>query len=405
MKRRHGVLLMMLCSLFILFGCSGGDSSSGPADTGSGTGTLAVSLTDAPAGGLKAVYVTIEEISVCAEATEADTDADVNAAAESCLWEVIDTPGSTYNLLELVNGVTETLAVAELPVGTYHQMRLLVGSEADDGTNISGKSHPHPNYLIDAFGKAHPLKIPSGLQSGIKLESEFEIEENKYTEIILDFDAARSIVAHGNKDTYSLKPAIRVIDPKQMTRLVGAVSMVNTDSSEIPLESVHVSAQRVDGSSGLVVDAHTLTDAAGGYQLLLGKNREYTIVVFSNAHIPACDLIANYGEIPEEITRNFVLDASDSRRITGSITGTAAGSDVVLSIRQVGQGCGNGDQEIELLRQTIAYDEGGIAYDVTLPVDMEYKISYTDGVNESSRMLNVEPDTASQTLQPRSESP
>jgi hypothetical protein len=384
---KHPVVnLMLLVWALTLFGCSGGDGASA-----SGKGTVSLSLTDAPVDGLKAVYISIEEVRVCVQVVEIEAHDDLNPKEmeDGCIWEIIAEPRAVYNLLELVNGVTETLGVADLPAGTYHQMRLMIGPQLNDGAesvkgfNLFGEEHPYANYLIDGDGEAQNLKVPGGLQSGVKLVREFEINADAYTDLILDFDARRSIVKTGDKENYILKPFIRVLDTKDMVRLAGTVN--NTEGT--PLEAVAVSAQRREGSLGLIVEAATTTDESGGYQLLLEKNKEYTIVVFSSAHAPVCELINVFDA---DLRWEFLLEAAESRQVAGTIPGAPESSDVRLSIRKTGQACGDGDQDIELLSETIAPGENGYAYSVTLPVGEGYAAVYSYGENEAFTNFTVE---------------
>jgi len=167
-------------SLFIvmLAACGGGESSS------SSTGTLSLSLSDATTDEYNAVYVTIEEVQVHKD--------------EDSSWQVVASPNKTYNLLELVNGVREQLGIAELQTGHYTQMRLIIGETPDNGVNLLSEGNPHGNYIIDKSDTYYELKIPSGYQTGIKIVHGFDITENQTTELILDFDASRSIVKAGN---------------------------------------------------------------------------------------------------------------------------------------------------------------------------------------------------------------
>jgi hypothetical protein len=91
-------------------------------------------------------------------------------------------------------------------------------------------------------GVPHPLVVPSGFQTGIKLIHEFTLEPSFTYELMLDFDAGRSIVHQGN-GVYRLKPTIRCnpvavsgaiagfVDPASAKALVTATSLSDTASA------------------------------------------------------------------------------------------------------------------------------------------------------------------------------
>ena len=178
--------------------------SCGGSGTPAATGTLSIELTDAPGDYLN-VFVTIAEIHV---------------HHETGGWETLpelDLP-QTVNLLELVNGVMLDLGIAELEAGHYNQMRLIL--EDSEGSpdpqdpqdnNILGLPHPSFNYLIDANNEDFPLKVPSGGNTGIKLVNGFDIVADQANELVLDFEAHRSIVTKGNGN-FGMKPTIKVLE-------------------------------------------------------------------------------------------------------------------------------------------------------------------------------------------------
>ncbi len=55
-----------------------------------------------------------------------------------------------------------------------------------------------------------PLDTPSAVQSGIKLIHQFTVGSGQRVDLLLDFDACKSIVKTGN-GKYKLKPVIKVI--------------------------------------------------------------------------------------------------------------------------------------------------------------------------------------------------
>ncbi len=110
-------------------------------------------------------------------------------------WIDLPTNGGIYDLLTLQNDVSATLVdVGVLPSGHLNQFRLILG---DDNT-----------VMVDSV--YYPLSTPSAQQSGLKINLNSDFEPNVYYQLLLDFDAANSIVTQGNGG-YSLKPVIKVL--------------------------------------------------------------------------------------------------------------------------------------------------------------------------------------------------
>ena len=102
-----------------------------------------------------------------------------------------------YGILIFYNwlyGANAVLGDTSLSAGKYTQILLIV----EDGS-----------YVVDG-GVKNNLIIPSGSQSGIKLNHSFDIEGGNLYEFYLDFNVDKSIIITGNGQ-YKLKPVIRVI--------------------------------------------------------------------------------------------------------------------------------------------------------------------------------------------------
>jgi len=106
-----------------------------------------------------------------------------------------------FDLLELKNNPVPIVS-ADLEAGHYNQIRMNVveGSIVfleDDGED----------GLVEV---PYDLKIPS---NEIKIPIQFHIEASGGTQIILDFDAEKSIkvTKQGKKDSYKLRPVIKVV--------------------------------------------------------------------------------------------------------------------------------------------------------------------------------------------------
>jgi hypothetical protein len=287
--------------MFAVCGCGGSGSGS--------SGSLSLGLTDATTSEYQGVYVTIEEVRVHLGGNE----------SEDSNWKVVASPRKTYNLLELVNGVREELGISKLDPGHYTQMRLIIGETPDDGINIFSESHPYANYIIDDTDSYHELKIPSGPQTGEKIVHGFDINQNETTELILDFDASRSIVKAGSSGKWLLKPTVKVLNTEDYAIIEGSIT--DDDAEPQALEGVLVSAQIA--SSDVVVQTSSITDEEGKYSLFVQPDT-YTVVAYKesdldapNGYDPACaTVVADPGTVN---TQDFSLTEAES---TGNITGT-----------------------------------------------------------------------------------
>ena len=334
MKSRILSLVVMLALLTLLAGCGGGGGSS--SGSGSGTGTLALSLTDDSVEGYNAIYVTIEKVQVHLGGDE----------SKDSSWKTVSDVGNnkTYDLLVLRNGVREELGITDLDVGPYTQMRLILGRVPDDGINVLSRKHPFPNYAITDTDEVHELKVPSGFQTGIKIVQGFDISKDQTTELILDFDAARSVVKAGNSGNWLLKPTIKVAVLEEHSIVRGVV----TDGTN-PVPGALVSAQQFDDNGTppdntddtLEVFSTTLTDALGEFALFLNPNSKltgplYNIVASKTGYKPKCVEVVT--EAGKTITLAGPITTGTAK--TGTLTGTVSisGADstqfVTLSFRQ-----------------------------------------------------------------------
>ena len=107
-------------------------------------------------------------------------------------WMTFDTHAGIYNLLALQNGVDTLLSVGTIPSNVVKEIRFILGSENS----------------IKISGVVYPLTIPSGFESGLKIKVDKKLN-GSLDSLLIDFDAALSIVLEGNGD-YHLKPVLKV---------------------------------------------------------------------------------------------------------------------------------------------------------------------------------------------------
>lgn len=187
---------------------------------GTGMGSMTVEMTDAPIDSADAVNVFIERVEVN------------NSEDEEEGWVTLSEPQQEYNLLELTNGATEVIGSADLEAGTYPQIRLVLSREG---------------HSVEVDGEVHEMFVPSGAQTGIKLNIDAEIEEDIEYVLLLDFDASRSVVEAGanQQNPYILKPVIKakekaitgniegVVDQAEARPVVYAIANEDTLASTI----------------------------------------------------------------------------------------------------------------------------------------------------------------------------
>jgi len=343
---------------FSLAACGGGGGSDG------GQGTLSTSLTDSTTDEYQAVYVTIARVEVHHD--------------DGGTWQTVAEPNKTYNLLELVNGVRETLGIATLDSGNYTQMRLIIGETAEAGAlNIFSVPHPFANYVIDLNDDVHELKVPSGTNTGLKVVNGFDINDNQTTELILDFDAMRSVVMAGSSGQYLLKPSVKVFESEDYAIVSGSVTDAGT-APAVPLDGALVTAQiadatQPDAKDQVVIEAGTLTNMNGEYALFLAP-AQYNLVATQNGYVPDCIAINLPAAI--ENTANFALVASPPTN-NGSIDGTVSITDAspdqyaTIDFRQDITCIGASESE-SITVKSINIADGG-AYSVLLPAG-DYRI-------------------------------
>lgn len=299
---------VLLSSLF-LAACGGSGGSSSDDGSSSGSGTLGVSLTDAPACGFDAVNVTVSKVRVHQSASANENDAG---------WsEITLNPTRKINLLNLINGALESLGQTPLPAGHYTQLRLVLvpntGSTVANSIVVSGTT---PEIAIDT---------PSAVQSGIKLINEFDVATGQRVDLVLDFNACKSIVTRGN-GTYALKPVIQVIP----TLLNGIDGFIDT---ALLASHVTVSAQQ----NGVVIRSTSPNTTTGEFFLArLPAPGNYDVVISADgratAVIAAVPVPGNTSTVVVGTNATpFTLPTSTTRTISGTVTLNPASATEVAS--------------------------------------------------------------------------
>jgi hypothetical protein len=365
----------LLVLIFVAFGCGGSDSGGG--------GSLSLELTDAMTNQFHAVYVTIDDVQV-----HKDGPGNGNNS-----WQSVGAPNlpKTFNLYDLTNGVRQEIGIADLAADSYTQMRLIIGTVPDDGINELIEAHPFANYVIDTDDNYQELKIPSGIQTGIKIVHGFTISANKTTELILDFNAEKSVVVAGSSGNWLLKPTIKVGSIEELSIIQGRV----TSDGSTGIAGAMVSVQEFDGSATddkdkVTVQTSTITDSEGYFAIFvspLEDGHEYNLVIYEDGKVPEYRKIVS---LAAEQTHTFAdddiqLGDASTKNVVGTVTITGGDTTEQFASISFRQGI-DGDQMVEVTSMYVLNLED---YDIYLPVGSYTVVAWTLGFDTQTSGLNV----------------
>jgi hypothetical protein len=196
------------------WGCGNSSTSSNPP---AGYGTLQVSLTDGPIDltQINNLFVTFDELYVVPNSDSLPPDSSATPI------HVLSSP-VTLDLLALSNGLTTVLGTAFLPDGDYRSINILL----DEGNT----------WLIESDGDSFDVKVPS---SRIKVIANFNVTAGQVTDLVLDFDAAASLIKTGN-GTYILRPVIHQLPDRPVSAQISGTVFVQTDNGLVAAGDVIV---------------------------------------------------------------------------------------------------------------------------------------------------------------------
>lgn len=126
-------------------------------------------------------------------------------------------PSTDYDLLALQGGVTTLLGDNTIPAGDYEQLRLVVDSAF---------------VLLDGETDPRTLKVPSGMQTGIKVEWNGPVHiQGGRTDLTVDFDVSRSFIITGPTPPRQVlfKPVLHGV----VTDLSGSISGTSSPATAL----------------------------------------------------------------------------------------------------------------------------------------------------------------------------
>jgi len=167
------------------------------------TGQLSLAVTDAPVDDATAVVVQF-------------TGVEVQPAGGERVSFDYDEPRS-IDLLALTGTDSELLLDGvTVPAGHYEWVRLKVDAD-EDGVEDS--------YIDLDDGSRHELEVPSGAETGLKLNTGFDVPAGGAASFTIDFDLRKSVHEPMDAaDSFKLRPTLRIVDNTQIGAIAGSVA-------------------------------------------------------------------------------------------------------------------------------------------------------------------------------------
>lgn len=361
-----GRWLAVLGATAALAACGGGG---GGGEVAGGEGTLRVALTDAPSC-YENVFVTVEKVRVHQSGTAGD--------AEGGWHELAISPARRIDLVTLTNGVLEELGSMPLAPGRYSQVRLVLAENAASGGGVLA------NAVKPIGGQETALATPSAMQSGLKLKASVDVAAGQSADLVLDFDACKSVVKAGNSGRYNLKPVISVV-PRIASGIAGYVT------TTLSLNSTTVAAQR----NGATVRS-TVPDAAGKFNIPFLPAGTYTLVITSDGRATTVLTGVPAGTTTTVVNGTgtaFAPPVSSMADVAGTVTASAVAGSSTTSVAVTDADVRalqalTGGPTIELASRAVDATNG--TYSMRLPLAAPLKGTYAAGAATAT----FTPDTA-----------
>lgn len=195
----HRILTGILLACVLALPACGGSGDGSTAQTGQ----LSLGVGDAPVDGATEVVVIFTGIELHSNGDTRSIDFAEPREIDLLAYQ----NGATVNLIENLS----------VDAGEYQWLRLKVLAEPNrsDGS-----------YILFESGEQFPLFIPSGSETGLKINRPFRVAVGGITRLVADFDLRKSIIAPpGQAPNYLLKPVLRLMDELEIGDIEGAVDL------------------------------------------------------------------------------------------------------------------------------------------------------------------------------------
>jgi len=246
-------------------------------DTNTNLGSISIKLTDAPLP-----YGQFMEASITVDKVE------IGLATDPSSFVVIMNETKTFNMINMINGITEVLAAANIPEGKYDTLRLYISStkmQMNSGETFTYDMSEN-NMSGGMMGNGMNFNNDTG-SIDIPLDHFIDVQMGSQDDFLMDIDIDHSFVLEGVNfsDTgsgmmmsmtgFTFNPTMRFVNLKDTGSISGFVHMDTTG-----LEDVTISLMQ----NGTVYTT-THTDSSGHYKMIGIPEGTYTIMAEVDGYV------------------------------------------------------------------------------------------------------------------------
>jgi len=264
---------ILLVSIIVLY------SSCSKSDTiANSKGNITIKLTDAPIP-----YNQFMEVNMTIDSIALGNSADANS-----FITIMNEP-TKYNMLDLVNGVTETMVNMSIPEGKYDTLRLFISSTEmvmNDGTSFSyDMSQSNSINNGSMMGGSMMFNDQNG-SIDIKLDHFLDITADSQNDFLMDLDVDESYMLEGvnfsgmgsgmmSMTGFTFNPTMRFVNLADAGAISGFVHMGTEGLSDVNISLMQ---------NGEVYTT-THTDATGHYTMIGIPEGTYTIMAEADGYM------------------------------------------------------------------------------------------------------------------------
>ena len=201
-------------------------------------GTLSLKLTDAPMhyDQFMSASITIDKI-------------EIGNSAQANSFMTLTNTTMKYNLLELVNGMTSTMATMEIPAGDYNLMRLYISST--EMKMLNGDLFTY-NMAQDGYSGSGMMQNGMMLNNqnrsiDIQLDHFMTISKGSMSEFLLDMDVDHSFMLEGvnysnmmmSMTGFTFMPTMRFVDMSTSGTINGTVQDATENLPNATISLMH----------------------------------------------------------------------------------------------------------------------------------------------------------------------